>query len=393
VRTAPADESGSTEVELGSRYARTLTAVAVGAAVLVVGAVIASTGLGEHRRSPALDEATIETPAASVPRVTVRTPPRRPGEPQALRLTRRPFPGVDLHASVAAVSSSGDLLIFDPDNGGGVRRPDPTGTARAHTVVSRSGGQLVQDRDRAVWVPTDASQRPVPLPIAPDATVLPAADHALVWLVRAAGSGRPVLALADAASGRELTSHELRHARALGDDGTGGLAVRGPDGSTFRLDGGTGDVTRLTAGPMLAISATHLVDVVCETRIECRWRLVDRATGADLRQGALPANLVWDQAGPLGQLSPDGRLLAVPVSAGRQLAIDVLQLHTGARQRVSHRGVQAAGGLLAHWSPDGRVLVWLDDAGHLNAVYRGVTYADEWSDLPPLTSMALVVEG
>ena len=111
--------------------------------------------------------------------------------------------------------------------------------------------------------------------------------------------------------------------------------------------------------PLIAWSASTLVEEVCDDQFQCQWTVVDRATGDARLVGVPPAGAVVR----VGELSSDLARLAYlvigPGSAGPSL--EVLDLMTGQRTMLDDGAMlpsyRNATGLV--WSADGQWLFWL----------------------------------
>ena len=62
------------------------------------------------------------------------------------------------------------------------------------------------------------------------------------------------------------------------EDGAGGLIGRGP-GGYYVFAPEDGRPSLLSDGEMVSVDAQHIVDLVCDDVLTCRWRIRDRAGG------------------------------------------------------------------------------------------------------------------
>lgn len=151
-----------------------------------------------------------------------------------------------------------------------------------------------------------------------------------------------------AAPFRMATSRDV-----LGGDGAGQVAAAGPGGVYVT---GSGGWRRITTGRLLALGPTVAVAEECDEQLACVDTVIDRRSGE--------RHVLYDPArralgdGVLGAVSPDGRWAALSNGAGAR--IDVVDLTTGSSVTVAITGRD---GNRPVWSPDGRRVWFLDDAG------------------------------
>ena len=215
---------------------------------------------------------------------------------------------------------------------------------------------------RAMFLPDDASA-PVSLG---SGEALAANDPALVWIWRGIGpTDGPPVRLVRTDTGTEIAHVDVpAPAYPLSDDGTGRLVVAA-DGGSYTIDPVSGAIDRLSRGKLMAVTATHFVQLRCDDRLVCVNELVDRATGSVV---AIPAD-VDKHPGTCAQLAPTlDRLMATHF--GDTVRLHVVDLHSGSRSVLF--------GMSGHcpsysWTADGEHLVWAS---------RGVNVWTAGSDEP-----------
>lgn len=151
-----------------------------------------------------------------------------------------------------------------------------------------------------------------------------------------------------AAPFRMATSREV-----LGGDGDGQVAAAGPGGVYVTSSGGW---RRITTGRLLALGPTAAVAEECDEHLACVDAVIDRRTG-ERRVLYDPARRALGD-GVLGAVSPDGRWAALSDGSGTR--IDVVDLASGSSVTVA---ITARSGNRPVWSPDGRRVWFVDDAG------------------------------
>lgn len=238
-----------------------------------------------------------------------------------------------------------------------LRRPGGEEPGSGYDLIARRGAAILHRRSgfgltvpdgegRVQWIGED------------DTRLLAASAPEQLWRLRLGPSGDVSEALLIGLDGvPDATSAVLvpPSVRVRGDDGSGALVLTGVGGA-YRL-AADGSVTRLTAGQLVAWSPAALVDVVCDDRLACEWRRVDRTTGQVTSLGPVPAGLL--ERDTAVAMSSDGRRLAVLV-ATPAYRLDVVDLVTGATATVERLDrPPTSGTALAGWSGDGRHLFWL----------------------------------
>jgi hypothetical protein len=149
---------------------------------------------------------------------------------------------------------------------------------------------------------------------------------------------------------------------------------------------------RRVPSTVIATGPTAWLSVACDRH--CRTVVTDADTGA---QRILPGPGLTDSAfawPTLGVISPDGDVAAVPVltasSTGGGVALDLVNLRTGARTQadVAMNQVPIYQGLA--WSPDSRWLFVVASGGRLVAVNPGTGQATGLgTPLPPVSQVAV----
>ena len=147
-------------------------------------------------------------------------------------------------------------------------------------------------------------------------------------------------------------------------NGRGGVLLSGVGEVYDVWPGGS----RHIGGMLAAVGPTRWLTVDCYRPHRCTDVVIDPARGVQRQLGGLPVMSV--SASSPGAIAPDGATAAVfRVTAGGQVSLHLLNLATGADQRVAVPLGQPSGGpgTLA-WSPDSRWLFVLTAHGGLAAV-------------------------
>jgi hypothetical protein len=155
----------------------------------------------------------------------------------------------------------------------------------------------------------------------------------------------------------------------------GGWWLASPNGRGDVLLSGVGEIydvwpggSRRIGGMLAAVGPTRWLTVNCNRPHRCTDVVIDPATGAQRQLGGPPVASV--SAAAPGVIAPDGATAAVfRVTAGGQVTLHLLNLATGADQRIAVPLGPALvrAGTLA-WSPDSRWLFVIDTHGGLAAV-------------------------
>jgi hypothetical protein len=340
---------------------RPLLAAAVAVALVAAVAFVGRNGGG-----------TSAPPTIAPPPTTTTSPPPtdRPGRGHA------PPPFVDSNAFMNfvggrsatvlyGVTATGALTRIDLDAGDVTERQLLPGEQSDPPVAvfTAGGGAVVAGMNHAVLVGDgpDGSVTPIP---SDGGVLFRSAVAGETWSVRSSGPGSQ-LAQRQHVDGTPIGAPlAISHGTALGDDGTGGLLVQTTNG-VYRFDPAGGGAQRVSMAPLIAWSASTLVEEVCDDQFQCQWTVVDRATGDARSVGMPPAGAVVR----VGQLSSDLARLAYlvvgPGSAGPSL--EVLDLMTGQRTELDAAAMlpsyRNATGLV--WSLDGQWLFWLSATGTL----------------------------
>ena len=236
-------------------------------------------------------------------------------------------------------------------------------------VVPVRGGALVHGgEDGTSWfVRNGRPPAPVAAGLATPGPMLPGPDPAHVWVMSGRDPNSPLrLVGLDGRTVRsgvgvsaQLTSYPV-------PDG-GGYPLFFGVGGTYGV--GPGEVQRVTPGVVLAGGPTGWLALECDEASTCGTVLVGRGGGRRPVRLAPPGTTGVSTTVVGGSLSPDGRRGALfvgdPTRALRLLLVD---LRTAAR--VSTGVVLAPGGAVRspQWSPDGRLVFSVDDAGRIVAV-------------------------
>jgi hypothetical protein len=191
---------------------------------------------------------------------------------------------------------------------------------------------------------------------------LPASNPNQVW-VGPEDDGPLVMTLTDLDGSRVLATAPMPTGAVTvdaTDDGAGYPLFRGVGGFyVARPDG----LERITTGLVVATGRSGWLANECDDQGGCRTVSIDRATGG--RRAILSG---IDGNGPPGALSPDGTTAALAVGVPNGgTTLRLADLVTGADHEVDVHPAMGSGRTMV-WSPDGRWLFVVDEAGHLHAV-------------------------
>jgi hypothetical protein len=276
--------------------------------------------------------------------------------------------------------------------------------------------QLARGRITRTVVPALGSTGPVSFVVGPNQVVIRPLDNVAGYLVP---DGHPARSLSGAFShggtvipgprpgtawlqaGYQVTSLSLVRL-----DGSmtgvslrlppGGPSLPVPDGQGFALvfGGRSGDLYdvrpggfRRLAGSLAAVGPTRWLTVDCRSHHRCSYVVLDPAGGA---RRVLPG-LAARPDGPLGVIAPDGSAAAVFRVAGGQLRLRLINLASGADQRIAVPMYQQSLGPQAlAWSPDSRWLFIVTARGYLAAVNARTERVEGLGvTLPPVSMIAV----
>jgi hypothetical protein len=363
---------------------RVRPAVIVGAVIAVI-AVIAVVGRNHGGTTAApttVPAAATSTTSTTSPLPTTTAAP--PGPDYTLTQTFEDFAGGSHTQTVLyGLTSGSHLLRIDIDHGVIATRRLFAQTGNDSVSVLKGGALVAQGSSAEIVADGPAATPIVVTDDLPRATVFAAPSHDRIWMVE---GGRAAMLTTDGAAvgpGLDIPSGE-----AIGVDGAA-LVVQTSVGA-FRLDPATSHPQLLSPNPVMAWSATELVDVPCDATLICQLRVVNRATGA---ARVLPTTAA---SGPdhfgRGQLSPNGAQLARladPVETDGLNRLQLVDLATGAVQDL---GLLSSAGLAAAvWSSDGSWLFWVDSNGGLHGRHAGSASSISISGsghIPPLVAIA-----
>lgn len=144
-----------------------------------------------------------------------------------------------------------------------------------------------------------------------------------------------------------------------------------PYGSVLQLDAATGRALRLADGVAVAADASTLVRVRCDESLDCGLTLSD-LVGGDERVVATPTPRSWYETYAGGELSPDGRYLAIPFYGVDQPGgIVLVDVERGERLQLDSLATSSGGGFpdQTAFTADSRWLLRLDGfQGELKAI-------------------------
>lgn len=162
----------------------------------------------------------------------------------------------------------------------------------------------------------------------------------------------------------------------------GGPWLASPNGRGYALLSGVGEIYdvwpggwRQIGGMLAAVGPTRWLTVNCDRPHRCADVVINPATGGRRKLGGPPVASV--SAASPGVIAPDGSTAAVfRVTAGGQVTLHLLNLVTGADQRIAVPLDQhsTGPGTLA-WSPDSQWLFVITAHGGLAAVHAGTLAA------------------
>lgn len=218
-----------------------------------------------------------------------------------------------------------------------------------------------------------------------------------LWTISSMITGGTMTArLTDATGRRTFAEVEVASSGALHPDGAGGLFYE-QIGGTYQAE--PSGLRRVTPGKVLATSRNLFLATECDERFACGTFVYDRRTGSRRRTGpadpergsfGTSPDTRYQEMGPPGTLSPDGRYAALrfwePTSGPSLVVIDV---RSGARlASFSLEDDESFSDPSAIWLPDGRLL-WLRESRL--AVFDPRTKQTERSTMrmPPLIQIAL----
>jgi hypothetical protein len=218
------------------------------------------------------------------------------------------------------------------------------------------------DVEPGYLVPDGQAARPLPRVLGQGGETLPGPRPGEVWVQNKTMS----LALIRLDGSRTGVSMRLP---------SGGWWLASANGRGDVLLSGVGEVydvwpggSRLIPGMLAAVGPTRWLTVTCNRPHRCIDVVIDPATGAQRKLGGPPVTSV--SAASPGVIAPSGATAAVfRVTAGGQVTLHLLNLATGADQRIAVPLSQNAvgAGTLA-WSPDSRWLFVITGRGGLAAV-------------------------
>ena len=306
---------------------------------------------------------------AAVAAVSRRAPSPVPSVPSSAAAPARTvtrvghpvLPGV--HGWQLLTLSATGVGRMDPRSGQLVTTPlPPLRSSGPVSFLAVAGEALVRPIDvvPGYVVPDAGPARPMPERLAASGPVLPGPDARHVW-VQSTGSAALELVALDghrtgARIGRLPAGDSVLDAVA---DGRGNLLFPTPRGFyDLRPDG----AHLVTTGSLVALGPGRWLVRECASRRRCALTSIDAAGHRHVIRAGPPAGA------PYGAVSPTGRFAAL-YTVGRtgRLSLSVLDVGTGVVHPVATPPSQSPGDTLA-WSPDGRWLLMVDSAGHVDAV-------------------------
>lgn len=167
----------------------------------------------------------------------------------------------------------------------------------------------------------------------------------------------------------------------VAEPSSGAYLVR-PDGSQ-----------RITPGTLLAIGPRYWLVRGCSA---CLPTLIDRTTGRSrlLGGGVFALSNVWTRTGPPSMISPDGRYLAAYEQASPTgdpaATMHLIDVASGADRLIDAPLGRIVDPEMTAWSPDGRWLFAIGEAGRLFAINAATGNVDDFGTLlPALTTLTV----
>lgn len=362
------EPAGSDEISFGSghpgaRWRPAWLLIVAGVVLAAAVAVVAVVGIGHGKKAPRPRPAVVVTevghPLLGVtaswelfgygPAGLVRVQLARG------RITRTAVPALDSSGPVSFVVGPNQVAIRPLDAVPGYLVPD------GHPARSLSGA------------------------LSHDGIVIPGPRPGTVWVE----AGFQVTSLSLARLDGSTTGVSLRLP-------PGGPYLAASDGQGYALvsQASSGDVydTRpggfhRIAGSLAAVGATRWLTVDCRSHHRCSYVVLDPATGA---RRMLPGPAVQPN-GSLGVIAPDGSAAAVVRVIGGRLTLRLINLASGADQRITAPMYQESLGFQAlAWSPDSRWLFFITARGYLAAVNARTERVEGLGvTLPPVSQIAV----
>jgi hypothetical protein len=176
----------------------------------------------------------------------------------------------------------------------------------------------------------------------------------------------------------------------------GGPSLPVPDGQGYALVFGarSGDLYDVrpggfhrVAGSLAAVGPTRWLTVDCRSHHHCSYVVLDPPSGA----GRMLPGPAERRNGPLGVVAPDRSAAAVVQVIGGQLTLRLINLVSGADQRITVPMYQESLGPQAlAWSPDSRWLFFITARGYLAAVNARTGRVEGLGvTLPPVIQIAV----
>jgi hypothetical protein len=364
----PGERAGPDEIRFGSRrpavrWRSGWLLTAAGAVLAAVVAVVALVAIGHGKNAPRLRPTVVVTEAGHrLLGVTAGWElfgygPARLVRVQLARgrITRTVVPALGSTGPVSLVVGPNQAVVRPLDNVAGYLVPDGQPARILSGALSHGGTLIPGPRPGTAWVQAgyqvaslslvrlDGSRTGVSLRLPPGGPSLPVPDGQGFALVSGASSGD------------------------LYDERPGGF--------------------RRIAGSLAAVGPTRWLTVDCRSQHRCSYVVLDPAAGAR-RMLPGPAE---QPAGPLGVIAPDGSAAAVLRSVAGQLTLRLINLASGADQRVPVPIYQESSGPQAlAWSPDSRWLFIITARGQLAAVSARTERVEGLGvTLPPVSEIAV----
>ena len=213
-------------------------------------------------------------------------------------------------------------------------------------------------------IPDGQSARAAPGALGAGGPAFPGPDPRHLWVADGADGDRMVLVGMDGRGTGVLIAAPAGSSQLSAiPDQTGYLLFPGIGGV---YDVRPGRTSRVTTGALLAAGPTRWLTDECDSQARCGPVVIDRSTGA---RHALSLHLDQASDAPVGVISPDGTVAAVPAGSS-SARTEVINLATGAEHALPLRIASADEGQESTmaWSPDSRWLLLLAASGGLYAV-------------------------
>jgi hypothetical protein len=371
-------QSGRVEyVEFGSRRGRGpgwLSRLVLTCLVLV--AVVVLVGRSTHRHAP---EPVPQPSPLPLPPVTVLNVGHR-----LLGVTAGwELFGLD-QADVVAIQFARGRIVRTP-------LPPPEGSGPASFLIGPRAA-IIRPMDNApgYLVPAGDQARPLTGVLAAADLLLPGPEPSQEWVAGGSSSTLSLVTTAGHATGVHITLPASAWAvQSAMSDGRGGILVTSV-ATGDQYDATPGSLRRVGA-ILAAVGPSRWLGITCHSS-RCRTVVIDPATGARRILPGPPLQLfTWPWPFEAGAVAPNGSAAAVVVASGNdRVALDLIELSSGAAMRIPVPVNQNTSSQTLVWSPDSQWLFVLSADGKLLAVNaRSHRVQSLGVSLPRFTQLAI----